>query len=70
MGSTDLLVSPPFMKDMMTEVCIPYNTRSTTKVEKDDNGNYSCFKKSNYELPAVKTVSYGLESIRYLGPKI
>ena len=66
--SNDL--SPPFMKDMMTEICIPYNTRSATKVEKDDKGSYSCFKKSNYKLPAVKTVSYGLESIRYLGPKI
>ena len=28
--SNDL--SPPFMKDMMTKICIPYNTRSTTKV--------------------------------------
>ena len=59
--SNDL--SPPFMKDMMTKICIPYNTRSATKVEKDDKGSYSCFKKSNYKLPAVK-------SIRYLGPKI
>ena len=54
--SNDL--SPPFMKDMMTEICIPYNTRSATKVEKDDKGSYSCFKKSNYKLPAVKTVSF------------
>ena len=37
-------LSPPFIKDMMTEISIPYNTRSTTKVEKDDEGNYSCFK--------------------------
>ena len=27
-------------------------------------------KKSNFNLPGIKTVSYGFESIRYLGPKI
>ena len=66
--SNDL--SPPFMKDMMTKICIPCNTRSTIKVEKDNKGSYRCFKKSNYKLPAVKTVFYGLESIRYVGTKI
>ena len=66
--SNDL--SPLFMKDIMTEICVPYNTRSTTKVEIDDDGNYRCLKKSNFNLPAIKTVSYGFESIRYLGPKI
>ena len=39
-------LSPLFMEDLMTEICIPYNTRSTTKVEKDDYGNYRCMKKS------------------------
>ena len=34
--SNDL--SPLFMKDMMTEICVSYNTRSTTKVEIDDPG--------------------------------
>ena len=66
--SNDL--SPLFMKDLKTEICIPYNARSTTKVVKDDDGNYRCMKKSNYNLPAIKTASYGFESIRYLGPKI
>ena len=47
-----------------------YITRSTIKVEKDDNGNYNCSKNQNYKLSAIKTVSYGLEFIRYLGPKI
>ena len=55
---------------MMTEICVPYNTRSTTKVEEDHNGSLQCTKRSNYEIPSTKTVSYGLESIRYLGPKI
>ena len=54
----------------MTEICVPYNTRSTTKVEIDDSGSFQCTKRSNYEIPSTKTVSYGLESIRYLGPKI
>ena len=39
-------------------------------MEKDTNWNLKCTKKSNFELPAIKTISYGLESIRYLGPKI
>ena len=26
------------------------------------NGNYNCLKKSNYKLPDIKTVFYGLES--------
>ena len=39
-------------------------------MEKDTNRDLKCNKQSNFELPAVKTVSYGLESIRYLGPKI
>ena len=52
-------------KDLMTEICIPYNTRSTTKFEKDDDGIYRCLKKANFNLP----VSYRPESIRYLGPK-
>ena len=66
--SNDL--SPLFMKDIMTEICVPYNTRATIKVEIDDDGNYRCLKKSNFNLPAIKTLSYGFESIRYLGPRI
>ena len=53
---------------MLTKVCIPYNTRSSNTVEIDDNGNW--FKKLDHKFPATKTVSYGLQSIRYLGPKI
>ena len=58
------------MRDMMAEICVPYNTRSTTKVENDGSGSFRCTKKSNYEIPGTKTTSYGLESIRYLGLKI
>ena len=66
--SNDL--SPLFVKDMMTEISALYNTRSTTKDEKDDDGNNRCLKKSHFNLPAIKTVSYRLESIRYQGSKI
>ena len=63
-------LSPLFTRELMTEICVPYNTRSTTKVEIDDSGSFQCTKRSNYKIPSTKTVSYGLESIRYLGPKI
>ena len=61
---------PFFARGMITELCIPYNTRSTTKVEEDDSGSFYCIKKSNYEIPSTKTVTHGLESIRYPGPKV
>ena len=63
-------LSPLFTRELMTEICVPYNTRSTTKVEIDDSGSFQCTKRSNYEIPNTKTVSYGLESIKYIGPKI
>ena len=66
--SNDL--SPLFIRDMVTKIDAPYNMRSTTKVEKYDNGNLQFTKKSNYEISNVNTVSYGLECIRYLCPKI
>ena len=58
------ILSPLFTRELMTEICVPYNTRSITKVEIDDSGD------EIYEIPSTKTVSYGLDSIRYLGPKI
>ena len=54
----------------MNEICVPYNTRSTTRIEEDESVSSLCIKKCNYEIPSTKTVSYGLESIRYLSPKI
>ena len=62
--------SPIFMKDMATQTHILFNTRSTVKVEMEANRDFKCTKKSNFELPAIKTVSYGLESIRCFTPKI
>ena len=37
---------------------------------KDKKGDFKCTRKSNFEFPPIQTVSYGLESIRYLSPKI
>ena len=61
---------PMFMKDLVTDLSIPYNTRSTTKVEIDSNGKCENSKKSNFLKPNINTVSYGNKSVRYLGPKI
>ena len=58
------------MRDMMTEICVPYITRSTTKVELDEIGSSRCTKACNYDIPGTKTISYRLESIRYLDLKI
>ena len=33
-------------------------------------GQYNLRGWSNFTLPIVRTVNYGIESIRYLGPKI
>ena len=46
--------------------------RSTTKVETVDSGSHSflCNTESNCEVPSTETVSYGLESIEYIGPHI
>ena len=49
------IISPFFMRDRMTEKLVPYNTRSTTKVEKDGSGSFRCTKKSNYEIPSTET---------------
>ena len=32
-------LSPFFTRDMMTEICVPYDTRSTTKIEEDESGS-------------------------------
>ena len=45
------------------------NTRFTFKVERNANRDLRCAKKSNVKLPAIKTVPYRLECIRYLGSK-
>ena len=63
-------LSPLFTRKMRAEICVPYNTISTTKVEADESGSFQYTKRSNYEIPRTRTVFYGLESIRNLAPKI
>ena len=59
------------MVEMMNEIDIPYNTRSSCRVEVDIDGNITDFtKKMNYRCDKAKTSRYGLKSIRWLGPKI
>ena len=54
------------MKDSVTESRITYNTRSG----KSHKWSLEMYQKTNFELPAIKTVFYILESVRYLGPKV
>ena len=54
----------------MTEICVPYNTRSTARIEEYDSGSFQCTKRSNCESQSTKIDSYRLESIRYVGPKM
>ena len=62
---------PEFIKELMVELDTPYQTRSGYKIDLDQDGNVKeCSKKSNYRIGQVKTTTCGLESIRYLGPKI
>ena len=40
-------LSPLFTRETLTEIGVPYNTKSTTKVEEDDSGSFLCTKRSN-----------------------
>ena len=54
-------LSPLFTRDMTTEICVLYNTRSTSKIEEDESSSSRCITKCSYENPGTKTVSYELE---------
>ena len=45
--------SPPFIADMMTEICVPHNALSTSKAEEDESGNFQRTKKNIHEIPAI-----------------
>ena len=66
--SNDL--SSPFMKHRMADLCVPCNTRSTSKDEKKKRFWKQVSEKSDNQLPPIKTVTYELESIRYAGLNI
>ena len=53
-------ISHLLMRDMVIGMCIPLNTRLTTKVEGDKSSKFTRIKKSNSKL-----VSKKFDSIRY-----
>ena len=64
-------ISPKFMHDLVEEIDTKYHTRSRYGVELDEDGNVkSLNKKLNYRPQKSNTSSFGLESFRWLGPKI
>ena len=57
-------LSPTFMVEMMNEIDIPYNTRSSCQVKVDIDGNITDFtKKSNYLCDKAKTSRYVSKSM-------
>ena len=58
------------MMDLMTNLGNQHSTRSNFNVSIDEKENISYSNKSNFHLPRVKTVTFGLNSFRSLGPRI
>ena len=54
----------------MVEEDLAYNTRSTTNVVLDANNRDKISRKSSYKIPKIKTVSFGKDSFRWLGPNL
>ena len=54
----------------MTNLGNQRSTRSNCNVTIDEKENITCSNKSNFRLPRVKTVTFGLNSFRSLGPRI
>ena len=46
MNKISNVLPPPFMKDKMTKICITYNKRSTTKIEKDNKREFIVISKN------------------------
>ena len=63
-------LSPEFMWDMVEEINSKYHTRSSCKIDYNENNETVYTKKSNYRLQKTNTTSFGLQSFRSLGPKI
>ena len=58
------------MWDMVEEINSKYHTRSSCKIDYNENNETVYTKKSNYRLQKTNTTSFGLQSFRSLGPKI
>ena len=59
-------LSPDFMIGLMTNLGNQRSARSNV----DEKENITCYNKSNFRLPIVKTIKFGLDSFRSLGPQI
>ena len=59
------------MNDLVEEIDTKYHTRSRYGGELDEDGNVKCLnKKLNYRPSKSNSSLLGLESFRWLGPKI
>ena len=63
-------LSPDFMIELMTNLGNQRSTRSHCNVTIDEKRTITRSNKSNFRLPRVKTVTFGLNSFRSLGPRI
>ena len=63
-------LSPSFINEIVEEISTKYNTRSSCDIEMNDKGETNRIEKTNYKVQKTNTTSYGLQSFRYLGPKI
>ena len=63
-------LSPKLMKDLVTVTDNSHCTRSNFNVKLEKDGSTVCTEKSNYRASKPDTVSFGLNSIKWLGPKI
>ena len=63
-------LSPDFMIELMTNLGNQRSTGSNCNVTIDEKENITCSNKSNFRLPRVKTVTFGLNSFRSLGSRI
>ena len=59
-------LSPGFMIDLMTDLGNQHSTRSHCNVTNDKKENTTCSNKSNFHLPRVEMVKFGLNSFRSL----
>ena len=57
------------MWDMVEEINTKYHTRSSCKIDINENDKIKYIKKSNYRIHKTKTTSFGLQSFASLGPK-
>ena len=63
-------LSPNFTIDLLTDLGSKRSTKSNCNVTIDEKENITCSNKSYFCPPRVKTVKFGLNTFRSLGPRI